>query len=112
MNTLGKLSESALRATPRPWDTDLEYLVGRVPSGRPGGEVIARFIPTVSYLTVPNLDNANFVADLVTAWPDIERALRAAAVIKADLDIDGWQHVAVGKQEFIEALATLFEDKA
>lgn len=41
---LRTLSEAA---TPGPWKPDLMYVVGEVPGGRPGGEVIAECRPTV-----------------------------------------------------------------
>jgi hypothetical protein len=51
-------------ATPGPWKPDVCYVVGQVPEGRPGGEVIAHFGPTRADLryAVPSMANVEFAA--------------------------------------------------
>lgn len=38
--------QAAAEATPGPWSQDAFYVVGQVPEGRPGGEVIVQCKPT------------------------------------------------------------------
>ena len=40
--TIDELRKISDEATPKPWTTDLYYLVAEVPKGRPGGEVIGK----------------------------------------------------------------------
>ena len=71
-------------ATKGPWNPDLEFLVGNVPGGRPGGEVIGHFIPSVSDLKTPNRANCAFAAHARTGLPAaLEMLERAMGLIKA-----------------------------
>ena len=45
LDDLRALSDAA---TPGPWTTDLYYVVGEMPGGRPRGEVIVQCFPTLS----------------------------------------------------------------
>lgn len=60
--------------TPEPWKREGRYVVAEVPSGRPGGEVIAVFGPTCDRLRGKIPDSAN--AQLACAAPKLLRACR------------------------------------
>ena len=57
--------------TEGPWHTDVCYVVGQAPGGRPGGEVILRCGPTVERLRLPNEANARFIAASRTLIPQL-----------------------------------------
>lgn len=65
--------------TPGPWEADHEYIVGQVPQGRPGGEVIARADVMASRLhsVVPHMVNAKLICKapemLFKNWERSER---------------------------------------
>lgn len=67
-------------ATPRPWSKDYYYVVGQVPKGRPGGEVIGQMTPSVGGI-VPRAQqeaNAAYVAAACNAFPEVAARLLEA----------------------------------
>lgn len=68
----------AAEATPGPWTKDARYVVGEVPGGRPGGEVIIECQPTRSRLDGYTLEmrkaNAAFIARGRTLVPELADA--------------------------------------
>lgn len=54
---------------PRPWWNEREYVAAHVPNGRPNGEVIGKFIPSVDRLVdgVSRTENASHAVACVNA---------------------------------------------
>jgi hypothetical protein len=65
--------------TELPWSQDGRYVVGQVPQGRPGGEVIAHCWPTRADLAsiVPNEANAAYIVQCCNLFPEMVEALKA-----------------------------------
>lgn len=80
--------------TPGPWHSDHEYVVGLVQGGRPGGEVIGRFSPTVDSLRGKTPDKEN--AALAAAAPQLLAALKAILPVYKDWTEDGGHDPSVG----------------
>lgn len=121
MPSLDELRALYDKATPGPWTRDAWYIVGQVPDGRPGGEVIGAMVPTSDaartqhgsfgmvrgedgwHHTTETQDtrNAEAIVALHEAFPRLEAVVRAAQAVctpqerpySADISID--EHVAL-----------------
>jgi hypothetical protein len=80
------LRELAAKATPRPWSPDVYYIVGQVPKGRPGGEVIGVFRPT-AHIRTPDKANAELAVAAVNALPGLLVRLALAEALAEPLAI-------------------------
>lgn len=89
-------------ATPRPWTRDVNYVVGEIPGGRPGGEVIVQCWPTVhghpGYPQTTQVANAEFIAhapaDIAALLAYTERLEKDRAALHGALLLHG-QHAAL-----------------
>jgi len=87
MADIKAIRERVEKATPGPWGWDLYYIVGRVPKGRPGGEVIGEMRATVDRLEYPlsqRKADAEFIAHARQDIPDLLEKLLGAGEAEED----------------------------
>lgn len=90
---LDDLKAKALAATSGPWTQDAHYVVGLVPDGRPGGEVIIDCRPTVDRLMSRRQMILNNAAYVTAANPQAVLAL-IAEVERLRVERDHWKTLA------------------
>ena len=94
--------------TPIPWETDLYYCVGVVPTGRPGGEVIVQCLPTVPRLRykTPNEANAELIVLAVNNHEALVEALYNLIGVASPFMTDAPQTLCIEQARAVLAQAT------
>lgn len=109
---LARLRSLADGATPGPWHTDAYYIVGHVPCGRPGGEVIGDTMASVQRY---NDGSRKFrdAAYIAAFHPDLTRALidvaLAAELTLVDIGTNEWGGAVQRLRTALAALAKTLE---
>jgi hypothetical protein len=96
--TINEMIELRKAATDGPWKAELYAVVGQVPKGRPGGEVIVQCRPTYSGLVTPQNENAAYIAACGNFdWEAVRDVVAAASndiLMELDLLISRYKQIA------------------